>query len=140
MDKERYFSVEDANKTLPLVSRIMEDIMNAHEEWRKSVSRYELLAGGRSAEDGETEEMVAIGRRVDDLAREIEGYIKELSDIGCMFKGFENGLVDFLHKKGGRDVLLCWQYGESAVSHWHEMDAGFSGRRPLAGVGEGSDD
>jgi hypothetical protein len=28
-------------------------------------------------------------------------------------------------------VFLCWKHGEPAVTHWHELDAGFAGRRPL---------
>jgi hypothetical protein len=29
-------------------------------------------------------------------------------------------------------VLLCWRFGEPEVQFWHEMDAGYAGRRPLS--------
>ena len=31
----------------------------------------------------------------------------------------------------GRAVCLCWRLGEESVSHWHEVDAGFSGRQEI---------
>jgi hypothetical protein len=39
--------------------------------------------------------------------------------------------VDFPAQLGGRTVYLCWRYGETAVTHWHELNTGFSGRRPI---------
>ena len=50
---------------------------------------------------------------------------------GCVLKGFEQGLVDFYGMYEGRVVCLCWLQGEGSVTHWHELDAGFSGRRPI---------
>jgi hypothetical protein len=29
-------------------------------------------------------------------------------------------------------VLLCWRLGEPEVQFWHEVDAGYAGRRPLS--------
>jgi len=28
-------------------------------------------------------------------------------------------------------VFLCWRLGEDRISHWHEIDTGFSGRQPI---------
>jgi hypothetical protein len=41
------------------------------------------------------------------------------------------GLVDFLHVRDGREVNLCWRFGEDAVRHWHGLDEGYASRRPL---------
>jgi hypothetical protein len=30
-----------------------------------------------------------------------------------------------------REVFLCWELGEDEVGFWHELDAGYGGRRPL---------
>jgi hypothetical protein len=51
--------------------------------------------------------------------------------VGCIFKGFEGGLVDFHSQLQGRDVYLCWRLGEPDVGHWHEIESGFAGRQPL---------
>ncbi|MEA3202815.1 MAG: hypothetical protein QOI63_481 [Thermoplasmata archaeon] len=50
---------------------------------------------------------------------------------GIELKDPDTGLVDFRGQLGTRTVLLCWRDGEASVGHYHEMDAGFSGRRPI---------
>ena len=127
----KFFTVEQANQTLPLVKRIVADILSEYEVWRDQMRQYEILSAGAPVEEEETLELGSIREEVDDVARRISGYMEELGQIGCVFKGFEVGLVDFHSKQDGRDVLLCWKYGEPAVDHWHEMDGGFAGRQPI---------
>lgn len=127
----KHFTVEQANKTLPLVERIVADILGDYDTWRDRMGQYELLSAGTTGESGETPEQIALRNEIDDAAQRINGYMEELSQIGCIFKGFEQGLVDFYSKRDGRDVFLCWKHGEPAVEHWHELEGGFSGRRPV---------
>lgn len=127
----QYFTVEEANRTLPLVKRIVADILNDYDVWRDRMRRYELLSAGAATEDGESDDQIRLREEVDEVARRISGYMEELEQVGCLFKGFEQGLVDFYHKRDGRDVLLCWRYGEPEVGHWHEVDGGFAGRQRL---------
>jgi hypothetical protein len=128
----KYFTVEEANRTLPLVRRVVGDIVDEYRRWRENVYRYELIAASRGPGEAETEEQVALRGLVDQSAQRINAYMEELALVGCVFKGFEEGLVDFYSKLGGRDVFLCWKLGEPEVSHWHELDAGYAGRRPLS--------
>jgi len=51
--------------------------------------------------------------------------------MGIIIKDLDVGLCDFPHMKDGRVVYLCWKLGEDEVSWWHEIESGFSGRRPL---------
>lgn len=127
----KYFTLDEANRTLPYVSRIVQDIVDEYGRWRDCIYRYELLAAGSRADEGETEAQAALRERVDAIARRINGLIDELSAVGCVFKGFEGGLVDFYARLEGRDVCLCWRLGEPAVGFWHELDAGFAGRQAL---------
>ena len=127
----RLFTVAKANSALPLVRRIMDDIAAEHPRWKDLVARYELLAAGGRPERGESREMRELRRQVDAAAARINGYVQELEQIGCIIKGFEQGLVDFYGLYQGRIVCLCWQRGEPAVTHWHELDAGFAGRHPI---------
>jgi hypothetical protein len=57
--------------------------------------------------------------------------VREIEELGGVFKDLELGLVDFPTQIGGECVYLCWQYGEKAIGYWHGMDDGFTGRRPL---------
>jgi hypothetical protein len=127
----KYFTLAEANRTLPLVKRVVADIVSLHPQWRDLVSKYELVAAQAKPEWGESAEQVQLRARIDDVAREIDRYLGELAQIGCVFKGFDQGLVDFLGKLDGRDVYWCWKVGEDRVEHWHELEAGYAGRQPI---------
>jgi hypothetical protein len=127
---DRNFTVEEANRTLPLVSRIVADLVRAHHSWEDKVREFELATVGSSPErpDAMAELLQAEAQR---LAVEIEGYISELADLGVICKGMDTGLVDFAGERDGRQVYYCWMLGEPAVQFWHELDAGFVGRQRL---------
>ena len=126
----RYFTPASANATLPLVSRIVSDLLRLHPLWRQAVTEYELAQDAADA-TSESEEARRARLAAGQLAGEIEACLDELEQVGCLFRGFEEGLVDFPSQHEGRVVCLCWRHGESEVSHWHELDAGFPGRQPL---------
>ncbi len=130
-DLIKYFTLEEANRTLAYVTPVVSDILRAYREWRAGVHEYEGLAATQPPGVGESEELEALRGNVDLIAKQINEYLEELAAVGCVFKGFDDGLVDFYAKLEGRDVFLCWKYGESEISHWHELDAGFAGRREL---------
>lgn len=130
-DERKYFTLEEANRTLPYVGPIVSDIVRAYKTWREGVQRYEVIAAGIRSDDGETDEQVILREEVDQIAKEISAYLEELSAVGCVFKGFDDGLVDFYSRLDGRDIFLCWKLGESDITHWHELDVGFAGRQEL---------
>ncbi len=132
MAKRKYFTIDEANRTLPLVQRIVQDIVDEYRDWKECLARYELAAAYQRPEEGESPDAVALRRRVDEIAQQINDYIAELEQIGCVLKGFDDGLVDFRCKFGRRDVWLCWRLGETEVAHWHELDAGYRSRQPIA--------
>ena len=127
---DRTFTVEAANRTLPLVSRIVADLVREHKQWEDKVAEFELATVGSSPErpDAIAELLQIEAQR---LARDIEGYIRELNDLGVICKGMDTGLVDFRGQLDGRDVYYCWKLGEPSVLYWHEIDAGFVGRQKL---------
>jgi hypothetical protein len=126
----KYFTPASANATLPLVRRIVDDLLRLHPAWRQAVTDFELAQDGADA-TGETEDARRARLAAGQLAGEIEACLDELEQVGCLFRGFEEGLVDFPAQHDGRVVCLCWRAGETEVSHWHEFDAGFPGRQPL---------
>ena len=127
---DRIFTIEEANRTLPLVSRIVDDLVRDHRIWEDKVREFELATVGSSPEhpDAIAELLQSEAQR---LARDIEGYIAELNDLGVIVKGMDTGLVDFRGQMDGRDVYYCWKLGETSVMYWHEIDAGFVGRQRL---------
>jgi len=127
----RIFTREEAERTLPLVRRVVADAREEHRRWRLAVARYELLAAGLRADEGEPPAVVEARQAVATHARRITDCIAELEAIGCVLKSFEEGLVDFCSMRGDRLVYLCWRLGEAGITHWHELESGFAGRQPI---------
>ena len=123
------FTIEQANRALPLVRRIVQDIVDEYARWQEMVKSLDVLAA--SSVRGNSD-IARLQQDIQQAARTIDGYVRELTELGIEVKGMDVGLVDFPGEIGGRRVYLCWRLGEPAVSHWHELDAGFAGRRPLA--------
>lgn len=127
---EKLFTVEQANRTLPLVKRIVEDLVRDHRLWEEKVREFEVATAGSSPEHPDViAELLQI--EAQRLATDIEHYIAELNDLGVICKGMDTGLVDFRGRIDGRDVFYCWKLGEPSVQYWHEVDAGFVGRQRL---------
>jgi hypothetical protein len=55
--------------------------------------------------------------------------LHQSQDMGIQIKDLMIGLIDFVALRDGRDVYLCWKYGEDSIQFWHEVEAGFSGRQ-----------
>ena len=128
---KKYFTLAEANRTLPLVKRIVADLVTLHPQWRELVARYEVVAAEARPDWGESTEQLTLRKRIDDVARQIDGFLRELEQIGCLFKGFEEGLVDFYGKLDDREIFWCWKQGEERIEHWHELEAGYAGRQPI---------
>ena len=115
----KYFSPSDAVRTLPLVKKIVEDILQTTKEMRLY------------AEDvnGQIENDLYIKK----MAGRVEGFITELEEIGCFYKdwNFTIGLVDFPSVIDGNDVLLCWRSDEETIKFYHDLDSGFAGRKRI---------
>jgi hypothetical protein len=125
------FTVEQANRTLPLVRRIVEDVVRQHRMWRDCILELDLIASAARAEDAR-ERAETLQREAQAIAREIDGYQRELEALGIQLKDRRLGLVDFPSEMTGRPVLLCWRLGEPEIQFWHELDAGYGGRQPLS--------
>jgi hypothetical protein len=127
---ERTFTVDEANRMLPLVRRIVRDIVDGHRAWVHAVRAYEAAATW-ARPDAPTDTLGKLESDVRRIAGEIDAFLGELRDLGVEFKGFDLGLVDFPGERDGRAVCLCWKLDEDEVMFWHETSDGFAGRQPL---------
>jgi hypothetical protein len=127
---EKLFTLDEANRTLPLVSRIVQDLVHDHSRWEDKVREFELatVGAGPDRPDAIADLLQIEAQR---LARDIEGYIAELNELGVVCKGMDTGLVDFRGMMDGREIFFCWKLGEPSIQYWHEIDAGFVGRQKL---------
>jgi len=131
----KYFTVAEANRTLPLVKVIVGDIVTLAQDVKDRQERLRELRARRPAArkgtDAYSEEVHQMEEELEADVERLRGFIDELGKIGVELKDPLIGLVDFRSLMDGREVYLCWRHGENEVEYWHELDAGFSGRHSL---------
>jgi hypothetical protein len=113
----KYFTPYEARRTLPLVKKVVKDILDTSREMRLIAEEI-----GTAVEDDP---------RIRKMADDIEKFMLELEEIGCYFKdwNFTIGLVDFPAMIDGKEVFLCWKSDEEDILYYHELDKGFAGRK-----------
>ena len=113
----KHFTPEEARRTLPLVKKIVKDIIDTTREMR-------LLADDL---EGDVQNHPQIVK----MAEDINGFLSELEEIGCYYKdwNFTIGLVDFPAVIDSEEVFLCWRSDEDEIKFYHEIDSGYSGRK-----------
>jgi hypothetical protein len=120
---------------LPLVRSIVRDVVDDFRELRNAGRERRALevetAGSRSAQH----HIEALKDKVNDYSARIEGYLRELSDLGIEVRDLELGLVDFPSLIDGEPAYLSWRLGEDRVSWWHPADKGFGDRTPVPDLG-----
>ena len=131
---ERYFSVADVEALIPELTRVMKQVMSANveasearERLQAEQRRIDLSGGGvldRRAWRADKE-------RIERLTAEMQRGLGAIAELGGVPKDLSLGLVDFLHLRNGREVNLCWKYGEREIRHWHGLDEGYAARKPL---------
>ena len=125
------FTVDQANRTLPLVRRIVEDVVREHRRWHEAVVELDLLRTASVAGLPDPR-LIALERGIQKNARELDGFQAELEALGIQLKDRRIGLIDFPSELEGQPVLLCWQLGEPSVQFWHDAESGYAGRQPLS--------
>lgn len=121
------FKLAEANRSLPLVRRVVSDIVKTHEQ---------ITSLQTSLEAAKHKDVGAIQTQIDRSVEQLQNYVEELHEIGVDLKDYQIGLVDFLGRHRGHDVCLCWKLGEETIGFWHEIQTGFAGRQPVSALEE----
>ena len=128
------FTLDEAQSLLPvleaLLKRALED-KRAAEESEKELSELAkriYLHGGIQVDVGQVARLRTL---MDSHLKRVEESVEEIRTIGVQVKDLETGLLDFPCRLEDEIVLLCWRMGEPAIEHWHTVEAGARGRRPL---------
>jgi hypothetical protein len=133
MEQPRYFTREQANALLPAVQALAERMV-AHRA-RLGEAHHRLCGfmatisgnGGGSKPPDLADAHEAVEREATGVARCAEA----IQELGGLVKDVGEGLVDFPARREGEEVLLCWRLGEGEITHWHGLEEGFAGRKPL---------
>ena len=126
----RLFTLDQANQLLPRIVPILLELRArkaALDEARAALARLTPAIRG----NGHGAEAAGLEGRVRQLVDDLAAGVRRIAEFGVEVKDLDRGLVDFPAWREDRVVYLCWQLGEGAIAWWHEVNAGFAGRRPL---------
>lgn len=124
MVEERLYDVDEANALLPDLRERLARIRDA----RQVILREARVVKEKVVADGGGTDA---GRDYRDASATLRTELERLAGENILLRDPESGLVDFPAEREGERVFLCWRIGEDHVAHWHPLDTGFSGRRPL---------
>jgi len=122
----QYFTLQQANAALKIIRPLMEDVQAIRQKILASQPEA-WPAIEKSAGNGGNK---ALSAMVQDFER-LDALIHQIIDTGVQIKDINSGLLDFSAIRNGREVYLCWKYGEDEIAFWHEVEAGFAGRQPI---------
>jgi len=132
------FTLEEANLRLPLVTVIVKDIVTLFTDLHDRRERLnELRHRNNPSEHSEyRDEVESMEQELETDIGTLDAYVAELAELGVELKDPLSGLVDFRTLVDGREAYLCWKLDEAEILWWHELDSGFSGRRPVSELQE----
>lgn len=132
---KRYFTLAEANELVPWLERSLGQVLRLRASLRTAAVELERLGHPLTEEsmaaDGGPPELASARARARGLIEALGDALGELLGAGVEVKDLETGLCDFVARRDGRDIYLCWRLGEKQIEHWHELGAGFGGRQPL---------
>lgn len=120
----RYFTLEEANALLPELEPVMAELLARR---AKVVRQRQNIAPILNDPHGDMGGSAATEMALDFVR--ITELIEQVQAFGCVLKDLNTGLLDFLSERDGREIYLCWRYGEPRIEYYHELHTGFTGRR-----------
>ena len=124
---DSYFSVNQANKILPIVikkfsyaKKMKAEVMKMEQDLASGITPTTL------------EEYAISKRKLNSVVTKFYQSIEDLENTGVFLKGLDEGLLDFPAKHFDEEIWLCWKEGETEIKFWHEKDIGFMGRKPIS--------
>lgn len=125
------FDVERANRILPLVRTIVRDVVSEFHTLRTAGREQRALQVESMGTPTSEQRLQDLQNVVTDCSARIEGYLRELEELGLEVRDLELGLVDFPTIVRGEPAFLCWRHDEAAVAFWHAAGKGFADRTPI---------
>ena len=118
--ESKIISIEEANRMLPLLRKIVKDVMDKWELIIRRRTELECLEKGiaRGERGSNTEGKInELKGELNFLIEKINQYIKEVECLGCFVEEFKRGIINFPSLYHGRKIFLCWSPDEEVVAH-----------------------
>ncbi|MBI2583772.1 MAG: DUF2203 domain-containing protein [Candidatus Aenigmarchaeota archaeon] len=132
--KPRIFTIDEANSLVPLLEKTFDKVFELSsvmhilsKDLRDLVNVWgDSIFSEKNPDNKYYKELLS---KRDEVTEIINRSLNKLHSLGCIIKDVDKGLVDFYHRHNSKTVFLCWRYGEKKIQFWHDMSAGFIGRR-----------
>ncbi len=131
---ERTFNLDEAQSLLPVLESLLRTAIAAKKAIEEFEAEQQALAHRVFLNGGMFLDVVPLARKKAERIKaeqRAKDAVAEIDAIGVMVKDLDIGLLDFPCEVEGRTILLCWKLGEKAITHWHGVDEGFAGRKPI---------
>lgn len=128
------FTFEEAQSLLPVLESLLKRALESKHAAEKIEAELSALSQRIYVSGGMRVNVGAIARQraeIESHTQRMRETVAEIDEVGVQVKDLETGLLDFPCRLDDDIVLLCWRLGESAIEHWHTIDAGFQGRQPV---------
>ena len=131
---QRTFTLQEAQVLLPVLKSLLKQAIDGKKLIETIDAEFQalgqriFLSGGLLVEIGK-----AATRRAerDKTVQRIKDVVAEIDATGVQVKDLDMGLLDFPCVVDGNTILLCWKMGEDKITHWHGVDEGYAGRKPI---------
>jgi hypothetical protein len=130
----RTFTLREAQELLPVLESLIRRALESKQRVEEIDAEFQKVNSRVMMHGGILLDIVPLARlraERDKLAQSVTDSVSEITAAGVQVKDLDIGLLDFPCVVEGRVVLLCWKLGEVGITHWHGVEEGFSGRKPI---------
>lgn len=131
---ERTFTLDEAQLLLPVLESLLRTAIHSKKIVDDTDGEQQALQHRVFLNGGMLLDIVPLARRKAERAKaeqRAKDALAEIDSIGVQVKDLSIGLLDFPCEVDGRTILLCWRLGEKSITHWHGIEEGFAGRKPI---------
>jgi len=131
---DRTFTLEEAQSLLPVLESLLRGAIEGKKLIETVDREFQEIAHRVFLNGGTHLDIVQLARRKaerEKAVHRVKDLLAEIDSIGVQVKDLDIGLLDFPCLVEGSTVLLCWKLGEQAIGHWHGLEEGFAGRKPI---------
>ena len=130
----RTFSFDEAQTLLPVLESLLRVAIHGKKLIEAVDAELEETAHKVFLKGGMLLNVVHLARRKaerEKAVQRVKDTVAEIDATGVQVKDLDIGLLDFPCRVEGEIILLCWKLGEKGITHWHNTEEGFAGRKPI---------